>query len=443
VDSGPDDPAYVIYTSGSTGKPKGVVVPHRAVVNFLCSVQKLPGLAKSDVLVAVTTLSFDIAGLELWLPLMTGARLVLASRDTVMDGKLLLDLLRKVAATTLQATPTTWRLLLQAGFEGGLSFRALCGGEAVPRDLTDILARKTGAAWNMYGPTETTIWSTCHRMQPGAAPLIGRPLANTSVHVLDGFLQQAPLGVPGELFIGGDGVALGYLHQPALTAERFVKDPRSDALLYRTGDMVRMRASGDLEFLGRNDGQVKLRGFRIETGEIEAALLGRGSIAQAVAGVRELGPGDPRLIAWWVAKPGESETDTDLRRHLRLLLPEHMVPQLFQEMESFPLTPNGKVDRKALPTPKRAGGAETVAFVPPRTKVERLVAEVWSRSLRLQRVSLHDNFFSLGGHSLLCLDVIAEIERALGYRLSPRVLLLNSLEQVAAQLEQHRAQATR
>jgi Phosphopantetheine attachment site/AMP-binding enzyme C-terminal domain/AMP-binding enzyme len=231
------------------------------------------------------------------------------------------------------------------------------------------------------------------------------------------------------------------LNQPAMTAERFVADPFANGKkLYRTGDTVRMRASGDLEFLGRNDGQVKLRGFRIETGEIEAVLLQRESIAQAVVGVRELAPGDLRLIAWWVPKPGEGETDTDLRRHLRSLLPEHMVPQLFNEMESFPLTPNGKVDRKALPTPRRAVAAETSAFVQPRTQVERLLADVWSRSLRLPRVSVHDNFFSLGGHSLLCLEVIAEVERALGQRLSPRVLLLNSLEQVAAQLEPKAAQ---
>ncbi len=284
----PEALAYVIYTSGSTGQPKGVQVPHRALVNFLASMRREPGFTADDVIVAVTTLSFDIAGLELFLPLVSGGRVVVAPSETVADGRALAALLKDSGATVMQATPATWRLLLESGWEGDPGLRALCGGEALPRDLAERLLGKVGALWNVYGPTETTIWSTAGRVRggEGAVPL-GGPLANTQIHLLDRGGQPVPVGVPGELFIGGDGVARGYLGRPALTAERFVPDPFAaapGARLYRTGDLVRRRADGALEFLGRTDHQVKIRGFRIELGEIEAVLAACPGVAQAVVG---------------------------------------------------------------------------------------------------------------------------------------------------------------
>ncbi len=284
LDAGPEDPAYVIYTSGSTGRPKGVVVPHRAVLNFLASMADVPGLGTDDRLLAVTTLSFDIAVLELLLPLSVGATIILASADEALDGRALRRCLEENAATVMQATPSTWRMLLEAGWEGAPGFKALIGGEALPPDLAQALLQRVGELWNMYGPTETTVWSTCWRVQQADAGIsIGRPIANTQVHVLDEAGQPCPVGVPGELFIGGEGVALGYLHRPELTEERFVLDRFSTAAgarMYRTGDLGRWRHDGQLEHMGRLDHQVKIRGHRIELGEIEANLAshpGRGA----------------------------------------------------------------------------------------------------------------------------------------------------------------------
>ncbi len=297
----PDGLAYVLYTSGSTGKPKGVQVPVSAVVNFLWSVRSEPGLSAADRVVAVTTLSFDIAVLELWLPLVVGARIVLASREVAADGARLRRLVEEAGVTLMQATPTTWRLLLAAGWKGSPGFRAICGGEALPADLAEELVA-SATVWNMYGPTETTVWSTLYRLPRPVGPvLIGRPLANTQLHVLDRRGDHVPVGVPGELYIGGDGVTRGYLNRPELTAERFIPDPfrlEPGARLYRTGDTVRLRSSGDLEFLGRGDGQVKLRGFRIELGEIEAALARCPGVGAAVVLLREDRPGDPRLVGY-------------------------------------------------------------------------------------------------------------------------------------------------
>jgi amino acid adenylation domain-containing protein len=426
--------AYVIYTSGSTGKPKGVIVPHGAVVNFLQSVSKTPGLGADDTLLAVTTLSFDIAVLELLLPLTVGAKVVLASREEATDGAGLLSLLRESGATALQATPSTWRLLLGAGWKAGDLGTALVGGEALPPDLAEELIQRTKSAWNMYGPTETTVWSTCHALRAGERVLIGRPLSNTRVYVLDGNMEPCPLGVPGELYLGGDGVTRGYLDRRELTAQRFLADPFvAGGRMYRTGDLVRLLSDGNLEYLRRNDNQVKLRGYRIELGEIETSLQKHEAVQQVVALVREDRPGDARLTAYVVKAQGRDATDSELRAHLRGFLPDYMVPQHFVTLPELPLTPNGKVDKKALPPPF-ASQVDKDVFVAPSTGEERLVADIWKSVLGAPRVSAHDNFFATGGHSLLSLRVIAEIERATGVRLSPRVLLLNSLAQVAAQL---------
>ncbi|MFO0599053.1 MAG: amino acid adenylation domain-containing protein [Myxococcaceae bacterium] len=425
--------AYVIYTSGSTGKPKGVQVPHLAVVNFLTTMQRSPGITSSDRLLAVTTLSFDIAVLELQLPLTVGAKVVLAGRDAVADGEALKTLIDRHDVTVMQATPSTWRLLFGAGFEGGKKFRALVGGEAVPLDLAQQLVKFAGGGvWNMYGPTETTVWSTTYEFPADVKQvLIGKPIGNTTCFVWDALGQQVPIGVPGELLIGGDGVTHGYFGRPELTAEKFIDSP--EGKLYRTGDVARFRADGNLEYQRRNDNQVKVRGYRIELGEIETALSEHPTVKQAVVIVREDKPGDQRLVGYLIMKPGEDAQENELKKQLRARLPDYMVPQHFVTLEALPLTPNGKIDRRALPAPT-ALARDVDDWVPPRTDVEKLVAEVWMGALKIDKVGLHDNFFNLGGHSLLSLSVLSQLEAKTGTRLSPRMLLLNTLEQVAAAL---------
>jgi hypothetical protein len=323
--------------------------------------------------------------------------------------------------------------LFGAGFTGRPGFRALVGGEAVPLDLAQQLVKHCeGGVWNMYGPTETTVWSTTYQFPADVKQVfIGRPIGNTTCFVFDARGQQVPIGVPGELLIGGDGVTHGYLHRPELTAERFIDTPHGK--LYRTGDVARFRADGNLEYQRRNDNQVKVRGYRIELGEIEAALSEHPSLKQAVVIVREDKPGDQRLVGYLIVKPGEEASENELRKHLRTRLPDYMIPQHFMTLEALPLTPNNKIDRRALPTPT-ALARDTDDYVPPRNESEKLVAEIWKVALKVDKVGLHDNFFNLGGHSLLSLSVLSQLEAKTGTRLSPRVLLLNTLEQVAAAL---------
>ncbi|MBK9032079.1 MAG: amino acid adenylation domain-containing protein [Myxococcales bacterium] len=419
-----DDAAYLIYTSGSTGQPKGVAVPHRAVTNFLASMAARPGLTAADRLCAVTTLSFDIAALELWLPLAIGAEIVLASRDQATDGHALRALLEESRATIMQATPATWRMLVEAGWRGGAGFTALCGGEALPVELAEALLERTGALWNMYGPTETTVWSTCARIEPGQGDLtIGTPIANTTVWVVDDAGQPVPIGVPGELAIGGLGVALGYHNRPELTAERFVPDrfaAAPDARLYRTGDLGRWRADGTLQHLGRTDLQVKIRGYRIELGEIEVALARHPRIAQAAV-VAGPGPGgEQRLIAYLVASGGDAPAAAALRENLRDALPDYMIPAVFVPLPALPLTPNGKVDRRALPAPTDAGAAPVVSYAAPRDAMEQLIAQTFADVLEIPQVGVDDDFFALGGHSLLVARVTIRLSSALGWDLPMR-----------------------
>ncbi|HSK75059.1 MAG TPA: amino acid adenylation domain-containing protein [Thermoanaerobaculia bacterium] len=405
--------AYVLYTSGSTGRPKGVQVPHSALVNFLLSMRERPGMTGGDVLVAVTSLSFDIAGLEIYLPLLTSARLVVATREEAQDGARLRDLLARSGATVLQATPATWRLLIDSGWTGTPGLKALCGGEALPEDLAAALLTRSAAVWNLYGPTETTIWSTVCQVLPRRTVSIGRPIANTTAHLLDARGSLVPVGVPGELLLGGAGVTRGYLGRPDLTAGRFVPDPFGEpgGRLYRTGDLVRRRPDGELESLGRLDHQVKVRGFRIELGEIEAALCSHAAVAQAVAGVRDLREGKA-LVAWVVpAGDAGSVEPAELREHLRARLPEHMLPNAWVALAALPLTPNGKIDRRALPNPERAPAA---VYEPPRSALERVIAEAWQELLGVEKVGLHDNFFELGGHSLLIPRLQARLREGLG-----------------------------
>lgn len=433
----PEHLAYVIYTSGSTGKPKGVQVQHGAVVNFLVSMAQQPGLTAEDVLLVVTTLSFDIAALELYLPLTVGGRVEIASSEVVSDGEQLLSKLKQAKVTVMQATPATWRLLLSAGWEGCEGFKVLIGGEALPRDLANELIDRVGGVWNMYGPTETTVWSTCEYVTDKAGPmLIGRPIRNTQLYVVDAQQQPVPIGVPGELYIGGAGVVRGYLNAPELTEERFIRDPfvkDPQARMYRTGDQVRYHRDGRLEYLTRLDSQVKIRGFRIELGEIETSLLTHPAVKQGVVTVREDRPGDVRLVVYVVAEPGQDVTMTEVRKHLRNDLPEYMIPQHVVELDELPMTPNGKIDRKALPAPFGGVVIEEETYVAPRTEMEQALAKVWQEVLGVERVGIHDNFFDLGGHSLLSMQVIAMIRDRLDKKLTPRAMLLNNLEQIAQQ----------
>lgn len=412
------DLAYTIYTSGSTGRPKGVQIEHGSVVNFLRAMHRCPGLSADDCLVSVTTLSFDIAGLEIWGPLTAGGVVVLASRATALDGERLGALLDASRATILQATPATWRLLLESGWPGRAGLRMLCGGEALPRELAERLLALPGELWNMYGPTETTIWSTVHRVVDASRPIaIGEPIAETSIHVLEPSGLSAPLGVPGELCIGGRGVARGYLGRDDLTADRFVTIAVDDAppeRVYRTGDLVRWRNDGQLEFLGRRDHQVKIRGFRIELEEIEAVLAAVPGVRQCVAAVREDVPGDQRLVAYVVSEGAAGFEREQARARLRLVLPEYMVPNLFVVLDALPLTPNGKVDRRNLPPPSPEA-PEPQAPEPLMTGPQQRVAAIWKDLLGgLPRVGLRDNFFDLGGHSLLLAQLQARLQREFG-----------------------------
>lgn len=417
----PDNLAYVMFTSGSTGRPKGVQVEHRAVVNLLESMGRAPGLTAEDVLVAVTTLSFDIAGLELYLPLARGARVVVAGRDDVVDGRRLAELLDSSGATVMQATPATWRMLLDSGWKGRKGMKILCGGEALPPELAAELLPLCSSLWNMYGPTETTIWSTTCRMLAAGGPVsIGAPIANTQVYVLDAGMRPVPIGVAGELYIGGDGLARGYLNRPDLTSEKFVPNPFSEgngSRLYRTGDQCRWRDDGTLEHLGRLDTQVKVRGYRIELGDIEATLGGHPSVKECAAVVKNGAAGGSRLVAYAVCHPGQSPQPAELRQHLQERLPEYMVPWAIMILAQMPLTPNGKVDRRALPEPSGTSAESGTPYLAPRDQLEMQIVAVWQKVLKVRPIGVRDNFFDLGGHSLLAATLFAQLERRLGRKI--------------------------
>jgi amino acid adenylation domain-containing protein len=432
--TGPEDLAYVLYTSGSTGRPKGVQVHHGALANFLSAMERMFALGPGDTFLSVTTVSFDIAGLELFLPLLAGARVVVADAASVRDGAALAGLVRRSDATILQATPSTWRMLLAAGWTPEPPLRVLCGGEALPLDLARSLTTAGARLWNLYGPTETTIWSTVHEVteddleRPSAAGSIsiGRPIDNTAVYILDAFLEPVPPGVPGELWIGGDGVARGYLGRPGLTAERFLPDPYSGVpggRVYRTGDLARWLGNGRIEFLGRADDQVKVRGFRIEPGEIEAALAALPAVRQAVVVARPGAGGDARLVAYVVPAEGAGELDPgEVRRALRSSLPEHMIPAFVIPMAALPLTTNGKLDRRALPDPGPSAGAGEVPFVAPRTPDEERMAGLWRDLLEADGFGVEHGFFDLGGHSLLAVRLVSRIRSAFGVELPVRAV---------------------
>jgi amino acid adenylation domain-containing protein len=438
----PENLGYVLFTSGSSGKPKGVEISHRAVANFLNSVREVPGMTAQDTLLSVTTLSFDIFGLEIWLPLTSGAKVVIASEEVARNGKELAVLIRQCGATVMQATPSTWRLLLESGWEGNPHLKILCGGEAWPDDLAEQLLPKCSTLWNMYGPTETTIWSAVNQVQVGTPVSIGHPIANTEFYVVDSHLQSVPVGVPGELLIGGAGLARGYLNRPELTAEKFIADRfRTDtgSRLYRTGDLVRYRQDGTLEFLQRIDQQVKIRGFRIELGEIESVLRSHSGVREAVVVTRE--EREKELVAYVVLAEEPSGTTVELRDYLTQKLPAYMIPTAFSVLEKIPLTLNGKVDRKALSgadyTPSKRQLAQDLVL--PQTLLEMQLLQIWQRVLGSRNIGVRDNFFEIGGHSLLAVSIINELNTLLDVNLTIPTFFLNpSIQGIARSLEEEK-----
>jgi amino acid adenylation domain-containing protein len=420
----PAELAYVIYTSGSTGKPKGVQVTQQSVVNLLTSVARKTGFTERDNLLAVTTLSFDIAGLEIFLPLISGAQLILATRETAGNGTLLGALINSHDAAVMQATPATWRLLIESGWPGNRNLKIFCGGEALSRSLADALLERGREVWNFYGPTETTIWSTVWKAQPDEAVLIGRPLANTCCYILDANMRPVPVGVAGELFIGGAGVARGYRSRAELTAEKFIPNPFTSAggeRLYKTGDLARYLPDGQMECLGRIDQQVKIRGFRIEPGEVESMLRQHKGIADALVASRDNGLGEKRLIGYVISKNGPP-SPIELRDFLKTKLPLYMVPTQFVTLQQFPLTPNGKVDIRRLPDPEN-DRVSSQPYVAPATADEKALAEIWGEVLMLKQVGADDHFFDLGGDSLSATRAFARINTAFGTDLSLREIL--------------------
>jgi amino acid adenylation domain-containing protein len=427
VRSHPERLAYVIYTSGSTGRPKGVEIPHRALVNLLASVREAFGVTADDVVLATTSLSFDIAGIELYLPLLGGGRLALAPTDCVASPAAMAAAVERFRPTLLQGTPTTLRLLAQSSWPGAPGLVALSIGEVLPPAVAAGILERGVGLWNLYGPTETTIYSTGERLERGMEVTIGRPLANQTCYVLDRRLQPVPIGVPGRLHVGGAGVARGYHGRAALTAERFLPDPfGAGGRIYDTGDEARFRADGRLEFIGRADNQVKLRGVRIELGEIEHRLAAHEAVAAAAVVLRE-----ERLVAYVCAR-GEAPPAADLRRWLRDRLLDAMVPSDFVFLAELPRTPNGKVDRRALPEPEAPRADPTDV---PASEAETALAEIWREVLELREIGRYDDFFDLGGHSLAALQVLELVRERFGVDLPPDSIFdAPTLEELAALL---------
>jgi amino acid adenylation domain-containing protein len=419
--AGGEDLAYVIFTSGSTGRPKGVEISHRSLVNLLEAMRREPGLKDTDRLIAVTTLSFDIAGLELFLPLVCGARVIIAGDKEARDPKALWRLLERSRATVMQATPATWRMLLETGWPGRPHLKMLSGGEALPRELAERLLDTGGELWNLYGPTETTIWSSAARVQRGQGPVpLGGPILNTQFRILNSHQQLRPIGVPGELYIAGDGLARGYFGQPTLTASKFVQDRFSGTTgsrMYRTGDMVRYHSDGRIEFLGRTDDQVKVRGFRIELGEVKAALQDYPAVNEAIVLAHTDGSGEQKLTAWvTVLKGNDPVSITDLRSFLQRKLPDYMLPASIVALDVLPRTPNGKVDTRRL----RAMATNTVdnghlenrgPMVAPRNDTESRLFRNWESVLGFSRFGVTDSFLDLGGSSLQAFSLMAAINK--------------------------------
>ncbi len=426
--------AYIIYTSGSTGNPKGVVISHKNLINFLYSMQKKPGIQEQDKMLGLTTISFDIAGLEIYLPLMSGATLVLAGADQMLDPDQIAMLIDKENITMMQATPVSWQMLILSGWEGKQDLKALAGGEALSSDLAYKLCGKCQSLWNMYGPTETTIWSTTvevnNLLKEGSNESIGYPIDNTQVYVVNECMSLQPIETAGELLIGGLGVGKGYFNNKELSRSVFLPDPfthEDGAMVYKTGDLVKMHANGNLEFLNRMDNQVKIRGFRIELDEIEACILKSTFVEQCVVIVREDVPGNKYIAAY--LKEKNTKTDIKkLRKDLMQQLPDYMLPASFSIVDEIPLTPNGKIDRKRLPKPEQSADlfVSDREIVLPQTKLQRKLLDIWQALLPHVQLSIEDDFFTIGGHSLMAVQMMNKIEETFGQRLPLAVLFSDS-----------------
>ena len=443
--------AYVIYTSGSSGQPKGVEIEHRAVVNCLTAIDRQIALSAGDKWLAVTTISFDIAALELFLPLCKGGRIILAGRQECGDSAKLMARVKSSGANIMQATPSLWQLLCASGWHSPAGFTVLCGGEALPSPLAERLLDGAAALWNLYGPSESTIWSTMARITKEQRTIsIGRPIANTEIYILDKSLQPVPIGIAGELYIGGAGLARGYRHRQELTEEKFIAHPFSAdprERLYRTGDWARYRADGAIEFLGRFDQQVKIRGQRIELGEIETTLRRHPAVKEAVIVARDRGSGrDKEIVAYLVRGEASGPSITELREFLQRTLSDAMVPGVWVFLEAMPLTPNRKIDRNALPAPDGTRPALEAEFIAPRSELEAVIAQVWRDLLQRDAIGIEDNFFDLGGHSLAAAAAIARIGAITGREISlrdffdaPNVAGLARLVEAAVDKHQRRA----
>jgi len=414
---------YILFTSGSTGRPKGVEVPRGAFTNFLTSMASAPGLVEIDRLLAITTTSFDIAGLELFLPLFVGATVVIANKETTRDPRLLRRKLESSEISVLQATPATWRLLLDAGWQGDGKLKMLCGGEALSKELARRLLAAGSELWNMYGPTETTVWSTIERVENLDGPIsIGRPINETRVYVLDAELRTVEANSEGEICIGGSGVARGYRGKPELTAEKFVVNPNDPAggVIYRTGDFGRVLSDGRLQCLGRHDHQVKIRGFRVELGEIENVLGAVRDVSEVLVVSVPKSEGDPGLAAYWIGRASREALIAAARCHL----PDYMVPTLYIPVERFELNVNGKIDRTKLPRPDQmlSTGSKHVA---PRSDTELQIAVIWQQVLGVRDISVEDNFFTIGGTSMRAAQAVRLLEKEFGFEIPIRTLFEN------------------
>ncbi|RKR04557.1 amino acid adenylation domain-containing protein [Flavobacterium sp. 90] len=421
----PDDTAYIIYTSGSTGNPKGVEIGHKSLLNFLTSMQQKPGIYGDDILFSVTTYSFDISILEFFTPLISGATVYIASHDILSDSNLVIESLKELQPTIIQATPSFYQMLFNADWTGNKRIKILCGGDLLSESLADKLIQNSLEVWNMYGPTETTIWSSVKRIEYSAdASNIGKPISNTQFYIVDSFFQPKSIGTIGAIYIGGDGLAKGYYKNDSLTNEKFIKNPFSDTgLIYETGDVGKWNTKGEIEFLGRNDNQVKIRGYRIELGDIENALLKIPSVDSAVAVVKLDNKGNKRLIAYLISA---DEMDISaIKSKLREFLPDYMIPSFFIQLEEMPLTPNGKIDRKTLISLDELVLNSGLEYVSARNEVEEKLIKIWEEVLGIEKISMNDNFFELGGNSLSATKLISLIHKVFEVRISLNDLFKN------------------
>jgi len=433
----PADLAYIIYTSGSSGTPKGVMVQHAAFMNFICSMQTQPGISCDDVLLSVTSVSFDIAALELFLPLTVGATVVIAGKELMANPLLVSEAINHYYVSIMQATPAVWQLLIEAGWSGKQDLKALCGGDALTRKLADEIVSRTDSLWNMYGPTETTIWSAVHKIQKDKTTItIGQPVANTQLYILDKYMQAIPIGVAGELHIGGEGVAQGYLNQKDLTGKKFIPDPfssKANARLYKTGDIARYLPDYSIEIIGRADNQVKINGYRIEPDEITTVLRQHPFINDAIVIAQTENSGNKKLLAYFVSKHNQLLTTNELQAFAKKKLPAYMLPAAFIQLNELPLTLNGKIDRRSLPIPEDIFQAKSYAA--PTNEIEQTLADIWQSVLEVEKVGINDNFFDLGGASIQSLQVVAGAGMA-GLKLSPEMIFeYQTIAELAKHLE--------